>query len=159
MALNGEVSTRHWLPSHVYASLDDAVAALEFLISCYAAPGHPRLAPYVLAIEDAGTRELLGHVGFSPLDAEVEVSYAIAEAARGRGYATEALVHACNWLADACEVPSVLAITATANVPSRRLLERATFAHERDELRRFQGAEQTVSRYRRHAASSGRSGA
>jgi RimJ/RimL family protein N-acetyltransferase len=151
MALNAEASTRRWLPSHVYASLDDAVAALGFLISCYAAPGSPQLAPYVLAVEQASTRELLGHVGFSPLDDEVEVSYAIAEAARGRGYAAEALVHACDWLADVCRVPSVLAITASANVASRRLLERASFAHVRDEPMRFQGVEQTVSRYRRRA--------
>jgi RimJ/RimL family protein N-acetyltransferase len=139
----------------VYASLDDAIAALDFLTSRYGAPADPRLAPYVLAIERADTGELLGHVGFSPLDGEVEVSFAVAEAARGRGYAAEALVHACDWLARTFGVPRVLAITAVANVASRRVLERASFAHLCDEFMRFQGTEQAVSRYCRGAAPPG----
>jgi RimJ/RimL family protein N-acetyltransferase len=97
---------------------------------------------------------LLGHVGFSPLGEEVEVSYAIAESARGRGYGTEALVHACNWVARACAVHCVLANTATANEPSRRTLERASFVHVRDEAILFQGVPQPVSRYRWNAPQS-----
>ena len=152
MALNGEPSTRRWLPSHVYATLDHATSAVDFLISCYAQPGDPRLAPYVLAVEQSGTSQLLGHVGFSPFDSEVEVSFAIAESARSRGYATEALVHACNWVTESCKLPTVLAITASANVASRRVLERASFLHVREEVMLFQGAEWNVSRYCRHVA-------
>jgi RimJ/RimL family protein N-acetyltransferase len=147
MALNAEASTRRWLPSHVYASVDDAVAALRFLIACYCAPGDPRRGPYVLAIDHAGTDRLLGHVGFSPLGDEVEVSYAIAEAARGKGYAAEALVHACSWIACAFAIPHVLAVTATDNLASRRALARASFAHMQDEVMMFQGAQRAVSRY------------
>lgn len=40
MALNAEASTRHWLPSHVYPTLEDARSALAYLISCCSAPGH-----------------------------------------------------------------------------------------------------------------------
>lgn len=150
-ALNGEVSTRRWLPSHVYATQEAAAAAIGFLMSCYAEPGDPRLAPYVLAIEHGDEGKLLGHVGFSPFDGEVEISYAIAESARGRGHATEALVHACDWLAGAYGVTSVLAVTASENLASRRTLDRASFAHVRDEVMLFQGASEAVSRYRRHA--------
>jgi RimJ/RimL family protein N-acetyltransferase len=153
MALNGEPSTRRWLPSHVYASLDEAVAALRFLISCYAAPGDPRLGPYVLAVGHSNSGQLLGHVGFSPLDSEVEVSYAVAETARGRGYAVEALVHACGWIAETYDVTRVVAITASENVASRRTLERASFAHERDQVRSFQASKRSVSCYRWHASS------
>ena len=127
MALNAEASTRHWLPSHVYPSLEVASSRLAFLISCYSAPGHPQRGPYVLAVDHKDEAKLLGHVGFSPIDNEVEVSYAIAESFRGRGYGTEALVRACNWLADEFAVPRILAITESANVISRRLLERASF--------------------------------
>jgi RimJ/RimL family protein N-acetyltransferase len=151
MALNAEASTRRWLPSHVYATADDALSALEFLISSYSAPGHPQLGPYVLAIEHGDTGRLLGHVGFSPLGSEVEVSYAIAESARGRGYGAESLVHACNWIADAFTVSRVLAVTAFANVASRRTLERASFVHAQDEDMLFQGVQQAVSRYCWHA--------
>lgn len=72
LALNAEPSTRHWLPSHVYATADEAQSRLKVLISSYKEPGHPRLGPYVLAVAEASTSRLLGHVGFSPLDDEVE---------------------------------------------------------------------------------------
>jgi hypothetical protein len=42
MALNAESSTRLWLPSHVYPTLEDADSALAYLISCYKNPGHPQ---------------------------------------------------------------------------------------------------------------------
>ena len=150
MALNGEPSTRRWLPSHVYATLDDVVPAIGFLVSCYSSPGHPRSGPYVLAVEDGRTGQLLGHVGFSPLDNEVEVSFAIAESARGHGYGAEALLHACNWAADTFELRRILAVTAAGNAASRSTLERARFAHELDEVMRFQGGTELVSRYGWH---------
>ena len=118
MALNGEPSTRHWLPSHVYSSPEAAEAALRFLVSAYASPGDPRLGPYVLALDDGRSGELLGHVGFSPLQGEVEVSFAIAESARKRGYAVEALLHGCGWIAGAFELPSIVAVTAAGNAAS-----------------------------------------
>jgi len=150
MALNAEASTRHWLPSHVYPTLEDASARLVFLISCYSAPGHPQRGPYVLAVEHKDGAKLLGHVGFSPFDNEVEVSYAIAESSRGRGLGTEALVHACNWLADTFGVSRILAITESANVISRRLLDRASFVRVHEAVMMFQGNEQLVSRYHWH---------
>ena len=79
MSLNGEETTRRSLPSHVYSDLSQAVAALGHLINCYTSPGDAKLGPYVLGIEHRETAQLLGHVGFSPLAGEVEVSYAIAE--------------------------------------------------------------------------------
>jgi RimJ/RimL family protein N-acetyltransferase len=146
--LNGEPSTRRWLPSHVYASIDEATARLSVLIACYASPGDPRLGPYVLAVEHRASGALLGHVGFSPFDGDVEVSYAIAEASRGRGYGAEALRGACQWAAARFKLQGLLAITESDNRPSRRTLERAAFVHESDTVMRFQGSEQTVSRYR-----------
>ena len=157
--LNAEPSTRHWLPSHVYEDTAEAKEALAFLISSYSEPGHPRLGPYVLAVEHADTRKLLGHVGFSPLDDEVEVSYAIAEADRGHGYGAEALAHACERVGQAFGLSSFVAATATENIASRRLLERAGFLHLRDETTRFQGVQRAVSRYTWRANSGDSSGA
>jgi [ribosomal protein S5]-alanine N-acetyltransferase len=97
MALNAEPTTSQWLPSHVYATLAHAKSRVEYLNSCYTKPGHPLQGPYVLAVEYKQTCRLLGHVGFSEFNGEVEVSYAIAEESRGRGLGTEALVRACNW--------------------------------------------------------------
>lgn len=147
MELNGESSTRRWLPSHVYADLSEAAARMRYLISCYSSPGNPRLGPYVLAVEHLASGALLGHVGFSPLDSEVEVSYAIAEASRGRGYGAEALLNACQWAAENWNLPGFLAITESENAPSRLTLERAAFVHAEDAVMAFQGSHQTVSRY------------
>jgi [ribosomal protein S5]-alanine N-acetyltransferase len=157
--LNAEPSTRHWLPSHVYADAAEATEALAFLISCYSEPGNPRRGPYVLAVEHADTRQLLGHVGFSPLDDKVEVSYAIAEAERSHGYGVEALAHACERVGQAFGLSSFVAATATENIASRHLLERVGFFHVRDETTRFQGIQRAVSRYTWRANSGGNSGA
>ena len=51
MELNGEESTRRWLPSHVYADTTEAIARMRFLVGSYTTPGDPRLGPYVLAVE------------------------------------------------------------------------------------------------------------
>lgn len=147
MELNAEPSTRRWLPSHVYADANEATSRMRYLISCYSSPGDPRLGPFVLAVEHIASGSLLGHVGFSPLDNEVEVSYAIAEGSRGRGFGSEALLRSCLWAAQTFDLPSIFAITESENVPSRKTLERAAFAHEGDTLMRFQGSEQLVSRY------------
>ncbi len=147
MELNGEPSTRRWLPSHVYADAHEATKRMEYLISCYSSPGDPRRGPYVLAVDHLASGVLLGHVGFSPYDDDVEVSYAIAESHRRRGYGSEALNYACQWAADCFGLPSLLAITEFENVPSRQTLDRAGFIHSQDSVMRFQGAEQTVSHY------------
>lgn len=145
--LNGEPSTRRWLPSHVYADEQEATERMRYLISCYSSPGDPRLGPYVLAVDHLASGALLGHVGFSPFHSDVEVSYAIAESHRRRGYGAEALYYACQWAASSFGLPSLLAITESENAPSRQTLERARFVHREDSVMRFQGTEQTVSHY------------
>jgi RimJ/RimL family protein N-acetyltransferase len=147
MELNGEPSTSRWLSSHVYADMNEATSRMRYLISCCLSPGDPRSAPYVLAVENLESNALLGHVGFSPFGNDVEVSYAIAEGSRGRGYGSEALLYACRWAAESFNLPSILAITASENTPSRRTLARAAFVHAEDKVMSFQGSQQTVSRY------------
>ncbi len=150
--LSTEASTSRWLPSHVDPTIEDAVSRLAYLVSCYVDPGDPVKGPYVLAVEHRDTGRLLGHLGFSPVDDEVEVSYSIAEAARGRGYGVETLVHGCAWLAETFAVPQIIAITASANAASRRVLERAAFVLEHEGAMIFQGREEIVSRYRWRAS-------
>lgn len=147
LRLNSEESTRLWLPSHVYSDLAHARTATAYLIGCYSAPGDARRGPYVLGVELRRTGELIGHVGFSPLDGEVEVSYAIAERLRGHGLGVEALAAACEWASEAFSLSCLVAVTASANVASRRVLDRAGFRHRGDESLLFQGKRESVSRY------------
>ena len=147
LALNAEPSTRRWLPTHVYEGLEDAQSAMEFLIASYTEPGNPREGPWVLAVEHRATTQLIGHVGFSPFDDMVEISFAVAESARGQGYGAESIVPSCHWIADAFQVPTILAITAADNRASRKTLEQARFVHERDVTMDFQGRDTRVARY------------
>jgi [ribosomal protein S5]-alanine N-acetyltransferase len=147
LTLNAEPSTRRWLPSHVYANLADAREAMEFLVSCYTEPGHPQRGPYVLAVAHRRSAALLGHVGFSPLDEEAEISYAIAESERGHGLGVEAVDHACTWVQRNFKLQRVIAVTSVENAASRRLLAKAKFRFQRGESMRFQGTEQQVARY------------
>ena len=147
MELNGEPSMRRWLASHVYADAREAAERMAYLVSCYSSPGDPRRGPYVLAVDHLASGLLLGHVGFSPFDDDVEVSYAIAESHRRRGYGSEALNRACQWAATSFGLPRLLAITEYENAPSRLTLDRAGFVHGQDSVMRFQGVEQQVSHY------------
>lgn len=147
MNLNAEQTTRTWLPSHVYSTLDDALTALAFLIGKYAQPGNPRHGPYVLGIEHRESAKLLGHVGFSPLGEDVEISYAVAEASRGQGYGTQSMVAACRWAAAAFALNRILALTASANAASLRALVGAGFQRADERVMRFQGEHCLVSTY------------
>jgi RimJ/RimL family protein N-acetyltransferase len=147
MELNAEPSTRRWLPSHVYASAQEATERMRYLIACYSSPGDPRLGPYVLAVDHLASGALIGHVGFSPFDDDVEISYAIAESHRRCGYGAEALYNACKWAAASFSLPRLLAITEADNEPSRLTLARACFLHANDTVMRFQGTERKVSHY------------
>lgn len=102
-------------------------------------------------IESVGAGRLIGHVGFIALGDEGELSNALAECARGRGLATQALDAACRRAFGAWALPSLLALTAADNLPSRRLLDRTGFVHLGDEERMFQGRPGRISRYRRAA--------
>ena len=125
----------------------EAAERMAYLVSCYSSPGDPRRGPYVLAVDHLASGLLLGHVGFSPFDDDVEVSYAIAESHRRRGYGSEALNRACQWAATSFGLPRLLAITEYENAPSRLTLDRAGFVHGQDSVMRFQGVEQQVSHY------------
>jgi RimJ/RimL family protein N-acetyltransferase len=72
--------------------------------------------------------QVIGDVGFmGPPDATgaVSVGCAIAEDARGQGYATEALAALLDWARQQPGLTCVLADTTRSNLASQRLLERA----------------------------------
>jgi RimJ/RimL family protein N-acetyltransferase len=76
----------------------------------------------------AETSEVVGGIGFlhPPERGEVEVGYGLAESARGRGLATEALRAVAVWASEH-GVVTVVAMTATDNVASQRVVERVGF--------------------------------
>jgi len=146
-AMSNEPAFRQWLPSQVYADEAETQEALEFLIEQYTAPADPRLGPYVLAAEHKLDGCLIGHVGLSPFEGDVEVGFAIAGAYQRQGLATEGVIATCHWAFERFGLSRILAVAAQSNQGSRRVLERAGFLHQRDRVILFQGTEQPVSVY------------
>jgi len=147
LALSKEETLRTWLPSQVYRDEAEARSAAEVLIAQYATPGDPRRGPFVLGVEHRDDRALIGHVGSSPLEGEVEIGYAIGQRYQRRGFASEAVYAASHWVLDAFGLSRILGITAIANIASRRTLARARYTLQPDRLMMHQGIEQQVSVY------------
>jgi RimJ/RimL family protein N-acetyltransferase len=145
--LSGEAAYRTWLPSQIYEDERQASSVLEFLISKYADPGDPKLEPYVLAVEHRIDRVLIGHVGFSPFETDVEIGFAIGERYQGRGLATEAVVAASQWTMDAFGLERILGIASAVNSASISTLKRAQFLFQEERVMSFQGTEQLVAIY------------
>jgi len=81
---------------------------------------------YIVRSSDA---LVVGDIGFHtpPRDGVVEIGYGLAEAARGQGYATEALTALTAWALAQPGVRRVTADTTPDNAPSQRVLERSGF--------------------------------
>ncbi len=146
-AQSNESAFQQWLPSQVYADEVEAGGVLKFLIEQFTAPADPRLGPYVLAVEHKVDGMLIGHVGLSPLEGDVEIGFAIAEAYQRQGFATEGVVAVCRWAFARFGLSRILAIAAQSNQGSRMVLARAGFGHQEDRIMCFQGTEQAVSVY------------
>ncbi len=145
--LSQEEAYRAGLPSQAYADEPAARSALEYLIAQCASPADPRLGPVVLAVELAADRTVIGHVGFSPFEGEVEIGFAIAQRCQGRGLGREAVVAAARWAFATFGLETIIGITALGNRASRRVMERAGFAQREERVMRFQGVEESVTFY------------
>src|SRR5262249_28397843 len=134
-------------PSQVYRDRAHARAVLASLIRHYSHPGNPTEGPYVLGIEHRPDRTLIGHVGFSPFDNDVEIGFSIAARSQRQGLATEAFLAARRWVSPTLGRRRIVDVTSAANVASMRTLQRAGFVHEADRVMKFQGTEGDVCVY------------
>jgi ribosomal-protein-alanine N-acetyltransferase len=85
------------------------------------------------AVADAATDEVAGSIGFSVVDAEleiVEIGYWAAPAARGRGVATRALRLLSTWLLGNVGAQRVQIRADIENVASLRVAEKSGFSRE-----------------------------
>lgn len=142
-----ENSMRTWIPDQVYRDVVHAKEVLEFLIDQYQEDVSPATAPVVLGVCLAETGELIGHVGISPIEDEVEVGYAIEEKNQGKGYATMALRAMCGWALTEFSLPHILGIVAAENRASCRVLEKAGFSLIREEIGKMHGRDCLRRRY------------
>jgi ribosomal-protein-alanine N-acetyltransferase len=144
--LSQEYGMRTWMPNQVYRDEAHAASVLAFLMSHCHADVDLAISPYVLGIELKASRELVGHVGISPFDDDVEIGFAVAQSQQRRGIATEAVQALCGW-ALAMGRTRVLGIAALQNVASRKVLARAGFTLDTEKTMCFQGLDQPVAVY------------
>jgi ribosomal-protein-alanine N-acetyltransferase len=152
-AMSLEPGMRAWLPDQVYDSERQALEVIRYLIGKYADPGNPARVPIVLGVQLNGDPGLIGHVGLSPLEGEVEVGYAIEDRHRGRGYASEAVRVMSEWGLRSFGLPRILGIVATDNAASCRVLERACFQLVSESPGLLHGRQGLVRTYRRTSGS------
>ncbi|GGN26753.1 GNAT family N-acetyltransferase [Streptomyces fuscichromogenes] len=115
-----------WIDGGPYEGTRDAAG---FLLKAYEGGVHrPEFGVFVLVRRADG--RAVGGMGFhSAPDEEgrVEIGYDLAEAARGNGYATEALRALADWALARDDVRSLFATVEAANTPSQAVVTRAGF--------------------------------
>jgi RimJ/RimL family protein N-acetyltransferase len=85
------------------------------------------------AVEDVGTRDLLGSVSVHSIDRDAndaEIGYWTVPAARGRGVAPLAVDAACRWAFTSLPVDRIELCHAVENTASGRVAEKAGFTYE-----------------------------
>jgi [ribosomal protein S5]-alanine N-acetyltransferase len=134
LVMSHEDGLRRWIPDQVYRDLEHAEQVVRVLTGFTAQPPAPSERPYVLGVEDKATGALVGHVGLSAARGSVEIGYAIEQQLQGQGLATEAVIAMSSWALDELGLPEVLGIVGIDNAGSCRVLEKAGFALDREEI-------------------------
>ncbi|SER03997.1 Acetyltransferase (GNAT) domain-containing protein [Streptomyces sp. yr375] len=115
-----------WLGGGPYEGTRDAAG---MLVKAYVNGVHrPEFGLYVLVRHEDG--RAVGSMGFHAApdeDGRTEIGYDLVEAARGHGYATEALRALAAWALARSDVRRLFAVVEHANAASRAVLERAGF--------------------------------
>lgn len=100
--------------------------------------------PGVFCIADRESDAAIGRCSISDGHGEREVGYELLPEWWGRGIVTEAMTALLAWAWTNGDEASLIAVTQTANEPSRRLLERLDFVFERE----FEEFDAMQSQYR-----------
>ena len=139
---------RTYLPDQVYKDEQHASAVLNYLIGHCVISATPTKTPYVYGICLKENDTLIGHIGLSPSNGQVEVGYAIADEFQGRGFASEAVTVMSHWAIPRFSLPCLIAIVARDNVASCRVLERCGYVQSDESTRSLHGRAQLVRTYR-----------
>lgn len=118
---------------------DGTREAAGMIVKAYETGVHrPEWGLFVLVREEDG--RAVGGLGFhGPPDAEgrAEIGYDLAEAARGHGYATEALSALSAWALARDDVTRLFAVVDRTNLPSQAVVSRAGFTRVSEDGEQF----------------------
>ncbi len=138
---------RRWIPDQVYEDERNATEVLQYLTAQYGEREAPAQAPYVLGICLKRSSELIGHVGLSPLDNQVEIGYAVEVKYQNRGYASQAVTAVSEWALQVFSLPLIVGVVSAENVSSCRVLEHAGFSLAEEAMGQLHGRKGMVRTY------------
>ncbi|PTV93926.1 ribosomal-protein-alanine N-acetyltransferase [Halanaerobium saccharolyticum] len=124
--MSQEKGIRKWLPDQYYQNKEEAAEVIDFLINSYQDLS-PQERPFVLGIELKENKELIGHIGLSPVDELVEVGYAVEDKYQGAGYATEAVKEFSSWAQKELNLKAIWGIVEKENIASAKVLKKAGY--------------------------------
>ena len=135
--------TRRFVPDEVYDSVEDARAAIEFLMLRYDSTDGPFVYPIIT--NDGGQN--IGYVQLCKLELDEgawEIGYHIAKDFTGKGYATEVVKAFLPVMAQKLNIKEVYGICLTENLASVRVLEKCGFTQIYQGLGNYQGKEAQI---------------
>ena len=133
--------TRRFVPDEVYDSVEEARAAIEFLISRYDSADGPFVYPIIT--NDGGKN--IGYIQLCQIgDGSWEIGYHIAEQFTGKGYATEAVKAFLPAMAQKLNIKEVYGICLAENLASVRVLEKCSFVQVYQGSGNYQGKEAEI---------------
>ncbi len=133
--------TRRFVPDEVYDSVEEARAAIEFLISRYDSDDGPFVYP-IITNDDSKN---IGYVQLCQIDdGSWEIGYHIAKQFTGQGYATEAVKAFLPAMAQKLNIKEVYGICLAENTASVHVLEKCGFVQIFQGLGVYQGKESEI---------------
>ena len=133
--------TRRFVPDEVYDSVEEARAAIEFLMSRYDSADGPFVYPIIT--NDGGQN--IGYIQLCQIDdGSWEIGYHIAKQFTGKGYATEAVKAFLPVMAQKFNIKEVYGICLAENTASVRVLEKCGFVKVYQGAGNYQGKEAQI---------------
>lgn len=133
--------TRRFVPDEVYASVEEAREAIDFLMSRYDTNDGPFVYPIIT--NDGGKN--IGYVQLCQIDdGSWEIGYHIAKQFTGQGYATEAVKAFLPVMAQKLNIKEVYGICLAENTASVRVLEKCGFVQVYHGAGNYQGNESEI---------------
>lgn len=133
--------TRRFVPDEVYDSVEEARAAIEFLISRYDSADGPFVYPIIT--NDDGKN--IGYIQLCQIDdGSWEIGYHIAKQFTGKGYATEAVKAFLPVMAQKLNIKEAYGICLAENTASVHVLEKCGFVQIFLGLGDYQGKESEI---------------
>ena len=135
--------TRRFVPDEVYDSVEEARAAIEFLLSRYDSTDGPFVYPII-----TNDSRNIGYIQLCQIDdGSWEIGYHIAKQFTGKGYATEAVKAFLPAMAKKLNIKEVYGICLAENAASVRVLEKCGFVKIYQGLGNYQGNKSEIVKF------------